>query len=80
MRKKYTFEVTGTGKFPVDMLRYDCCWPAREGTDTRPILGDNDDGSLKVQTIRLESHKEPTTRRWQSFGWRVEILMAERVP
>jgi hypothetical protein len=25
--KRYTFVVVGTSHFPLDMLRYDSCWP-----------------------------------------------------
>ena len=30
------FEVQGRGEFPLDMLRYDLCWPATEG-DAIPL-------------------------------------------
>ena len=27
----HVFVVEGKGAFPIDMLRYDACWPKREG-------------------------------------------------
>ena len=30
------FTVRGTGEFPTDMLRYDCCWPATEAARPGP--------------------------------------------
>jgi len=39
MARRYEFTVEGRGWFPVDMLRYDQCWPRRESEDTPQILG-----------------------------------------
>jgi hypothetical protein len=63
-----TFQVTGKGDFPFDMLRYDLCWPASEQdarllpTDRHPYTG---------RTINLKGLKTPTAARWASFGWNV---------
>ena len=76
MRKYYqTFTVTTKFQFPIDMLRYDGCFPhteidagaiSRNLTDqTRPIT---------VQIGRYVTNKrmcEPTIERWASFGCKV---------
>lgn len=66
--KLHLFEVRGSSYFPMDMLRYDKCWPAKEtespllrGTDQRAVL--------------MASHKIPTPDRWASFGW--EVMWAD---
>lgn len=65
----YEFEVQGSGTFPVDMLRYDCCWPAREMEDSYRGIGEPDP-SAPVRTVRLHTIRETATNgRWASFGW-----------
>lgn len=65
-----TFTVRGKGKFPVDMLRYDKCWPASmddaavmEDLIVEPVVGRVD--------IKLTSISRPTYDRWKSYGWYV---------
>jgi hypothetical protein len=59
-----TFAVEGEGDFPIDMLRYDKCWPATE-RDSHVIAYKN------RRTVELRSLTGSTDRRWASFGWRV---------
>lgn len=72
----YEFTVVGNGSFPVDMLRYDQCWPAKEATDSVALATSlmrvnsyKDDQRRNVTLIGLRA---PTEGRWQSFGWKVE--------
>lgn len=58
------FTVEGSGPFPIDMLRYDLCWPAKEAHSYHLLITDD-------RRIVLKGLKLPTTRRWESFGWRV---------
>jgi len=66
------FTVTGAGFFPLDMLRYDSCWPM-EREDVEKI--DNSSSEVKemrnVTLCRIVRNKnlQPTTDRWMSFGW-----------
>lgn len=59
--------------FPVDMLRYDQCWPASW-----------EDSLLLIKPMPLQnevaflSNKRPTKRRWASFGWLV--VKVEKLP
>ncbi len=71
-RRFYEYFVTGRGAFPFDMLRYDHCWPA-DGDAAASIGVTFEDGDhfRKPRTIKLWSHREPTTARWSSFGWAV---------
>jgi hypothetical protein len=67
----YTFAVLGTGQFPLDMLRYDSCYPKSQddtGEMERSFLPRNRD----EHRVTLVGAKEPTVGRWQSFGWVVE--------
>ena len=65
------FDVQGRGEFPVDMLRYDLCWPATE-TDSNLIDPPRVAGLAKQRIITLRSLKgTPTFARWRSFGWEV---------
>lgn len=70
-----TFDVTGTGSFPVDMLRYDHCWPAQ--SEDGILL---DASHVKApRSIRMRGLTGPTPARWRSFGWKVVAINGERV-
>lgn len=77
--KTSTFVVEGVFPFPIDMLRYDQCFPVT-GNDAaeieasinreRDAEGKRRKFSVKLTTV---SHAGlyPTTARWESFGWKV---------
>jgi hypothetical protein len=74
----HTFRVQATlGSFPIDMLRYDSCFPATE-TDSGKIDGTLGFGSSAYgpePVIALSrvgpASWEPCVERWESFGWSV---------
>ena len=66
------FTVEGQGHFPVDMLRYDRA-VAYGQVDVNLMLGSQRE-SRRVNLIAYSpagDRLEPTTGRWESFGWRV---------
>jgi hypothetical protein len=68
--KIYSFKVEGGGAFPLDMLRYDRCWPA-PSQDVALII--EPPKGFKPYSVELHStiNHFPTEARWNSFGWRV---------
>lgn len=73
------FTVEGSGEFPVDMLRYDACYPATEALDVPAIAASYANESnlprkrrvvLRVKPLMGEKHVNLTPDRWASFGWR----------
>ena len=58
------FTVMGRNDFPMDMLRYDLCWPSSERDSTRISIP-------TPRNINLKGLKTPTAARWASFGWEV---------
>jgi hypothetical protein len=72
---RYRFVVRGCGPmtFPLDMLRYDCCWPRRsEGVQMIGLLmtpGFPANG--QVREVELTGVAPPNYQRWRSFGWTV---------
>ena len=59
------FYARGKGHFPLDMLRYDKCYPLKEGEAKG--LGN---WVPETRAIRLETSGTHITRgRWKSFGW-----------
>lgn len=71
-RKWYRWTIEGFGAFPIDMLRYDCCFPERESEDSYVIGQSHYPGLDERWTVRVLSHKpQPTLRRWESFLCRV---------
>lgn len=93
MAKMYTHKVTVSPmlkyvEFPIDMLRYDSCFPSTQ-TDVgkmnkrmhRQITAMWSESSrgnfpMNVETITVTHYGEknwvPTKDRWQSFGWAVD--------
>lgn len=67
------FEVKGRGYFPLDMLRYDACWPHRQ-EDVTEMCEDSAHRVPGERAIQMASRQEPTIRRWESFGWTVNIV------
>jgi len=77
---KQTFCVEGTGSFPFDMLRYDCCFPPTLEEAAKLVYSD---GRRVVRLCRFVENKKnmPTQGRWQSFGWEVSsIIESQRIP
>ena len=69
-RERYRYKVNGTGTFPIDMLRYDCAYPASSEAVSAMGVGYPRDESAR-RTVELLSHHRPTIDRWRSFGWLV---------
>ncbi len=76
------FTVRGRGEFPLDMLRYDKCWPSQSTdadkisptydtlkSESRSELGRRDVYLCKY--TRLKTGSVSTAARWASFGWDV---------
>lgn len=64
-----SYVVTGSGRFPLDMLRYDACWPVHE-SETMCIEASLTK-RINVLSVTLNSLKDPTPERWESFGYTV---------
>ena len=71
-KKFYQFAVMGKGRFPVDMLRHDQCFPLGAG-DSEKMEADDDNRQLRTIRLGAVSHGgwEPTEGRWSSFSWPV---------
>ena len=61
------FTVSGQGPFPLDMLRYDSCFPV-SGSDAANMGPHSYDFSRDVTQIS-HTRQRPTSDRWRSFGW-----------
>lgn len=70
--KTFSFTVEGNGRFPLDMLRYDCAWP-KSSADV--VLMDDREAGLAKRRITLMARQDgrwvPSSARWHSFGWTV---------
>lgn len=79
MQKEIRFTVSGRGEFPMDMLRYDECYPV--GPDDvaaiRATFDMSDDAPRGPYEVRLlhrgegQGYPKPTVARWNSFCWGV---------
>ena len=73
----HRYTVSGTGPFPIDMLRYDRSHPTTEiGSHLieRTFNGRLGERVYIVVERNTEKAWTPTAARWESFGWRVEPI------
>jgi len=72
------FTVEGRGDFPLDMLRYDRCFP-RTGMDCDTITYTGEVRQVTLVALnRVNRFWAPTEGRWLSFGWSVvEVAVIE---
>ena len=70
---KFKVQSMNLARFPMDMLRYDCCYPVSTDDAMNISLSFDPDFKDERPTINLYSPvmKEPTDARWRSFGWLV---------
>lgn len=75
---KISFIVKGTGRFPIDQLRYDRAVPRKE-IDSLMIEDHFIEKPRVVELLMFSPVKDgPTEDRWRSFGWNVlskEIIL-----
>ena len=67
--------VIGNVPFPIDMLRYDACYPDTE-TDSYGITASFEARNFEARNGRMVRVSvimihDPTEGRWMSFGWRI---------
>lgn len=82
-RFNFRFTVQGRGQFPLDMLRYDRCWPRGE-TDANVAQSSSERAVGEARLVELTatdrpSYWTPTEGRWRSFGWVVASVEREEV-
>ena len=79
----FKFKVTGNSPFPLDMLRYDRCFPAseRDSSLIATMLAHENTGYLTVELLTYQELKNwlPTTARWKSRSWEVHPSALEEV-
>jgi hypothetical protein len=67
------FRVIGKNTFPIDMLRYDQCWPMNP-----ECIGNIVDSislmEYPVTTYELCSYKAPTVARWNTFAFGCRVV------
>jgi hypothetical protein len=79
MRSKYGWEfivkpkTLAGARFPIDMLRYDRCYPAssKDASEITARIHYNTGG--KGDQVTLRTTKGTLTKgRWESFGWQIK--------
>lgn len=81
------FVVEGRYPFPVDMLRYDACYPsdAESATNIAASINPEQNHQLpkgetfKVTLTATTPRFVPTEGRWESFMWKVTEINGEPV-
>lgn len=64
--------ITGRGAFPIDMLRYDTCWPV-SSEDASKIRRSIEDVPHRWSIRVTTSRRGFTDGRWESFGCGIEV-------
>jgi hypothetical protein len=74
MAKGCNFTAIGKGVFPIDMLRYDRCFPSSSESATWLSYRNRDDDNKELPrkvALTSDTCDRPTEARWNSFGWKV---------
>ena len=81
MRYEHTAKVAFTGRFPIDMLRYDHAYPATESDSSRIELHEAHKEPTEIQVCAVTQTKVApwTIGRWRSFGARIEHQTTQRL-
>jgi len=68
-------KVSGNSLFPMDMLRYDRCYP-KTGEDATALdfRMRSNQRTVTLVFVGLHAYEQPTVDRWKSFGWTVESV------
>lgn len=75
-RTRFKVLPLAAGRFPIDMLRYNACYPRTE-QDAGKIAGTfyprSPREAVEVELERLHDGREHrlTDERWRSFGWAI---------
>jgi hypothetical protein len=79
MIRYQTFKVEWQYSFPLDMLRYDCCWPVDQQAviAITTSLERESRGPHRARLARKVERKTdiPTIQRWLSFGVTVSDIV-----
>lgn len=64
------FKVQGKGAFPIDMLRYDYCYPHSEEDSRKVFLK----GIRTIELVRRIDREGtvPAAGHWLSYGWKIQ--------
>ena len=82
---KIRFIVEGSTSFPIDMLRYDCCYPETAEDSAAILNAEPGCEPVRVKVIKNTTGPsaksgnytaEPTEGCWASFGWHVVAVEA----
>lgn len=73
------FTAVGHGYFPVDMLRYDRCWPATQDAIHNMPVETYRRHSLEPAEVEMCGINNPTAERWQSFGWQIKDVRKDNI-
>jgi hypothetical protein len=68
---KHTADISSGLEFPLDMLRYDQCYPDR-GEDASRMATQDPEAPIRVATVRNTRIPPWTDGRWRSFGCTVK--------
>ncbi|MBP7934223.1 MAG: hypothetical protein KA354_06195 [Phycisphaerae bacterium] len=81
---EHRFEVVGHVPFPIDMLRYDSCFPATV-QDSKAITESLEGPHSSMKTVALVclTHKtdwRPAADRWRACGWTIRLHSKQKTP
>lgn len=84
MKYAHTMTVIGRGTFPIDMLRYDACYPdtsADSGMIEASLEFDPHLPPREITIRKVTNTKDDqfTAKRWNSFGWACSLVETRKL-
>lgn len=81
---EHKFEVVGQTAFPIDMLRYDSCFPetVQDSKMIKESLESPNSGMRTVGLVCLTGKTDwrPATDRWRASGWTIRLHSKQKTP
>lgn len=78
---KYSVKSVKSNHFPLDMLRYNQCWPESQGDmdKLRAAYYCTEEDKQKAIVVNITGINPPSVERWRSFGWAVNDVRSMKV-
>lgn len=76
---RQTFKVKYKNSFPLDMLRYDRCYPAtQQDVSVIMLISPHIEFEVEIQRIIFDKKQLPS-ERWNSFGCTIHSVHTEKL-
>jgi hypothetical protein len=74
-----TFNVKGSGFFPLTMLQRDACYPATDKSVEQIHTSERSERTIQLKAMHPRKDHMLNVSRWISFGWEVDVIQTRKI-